>query len=66
MKISELALNDPVVVSDEPDATAYTVRAIDPINNVVGLQYVNAAGLTVRAGWIDPSLLRRDRRPVAA
>jgi hypothetical protein len=59
MKFAELAIGDPVVVTDAPDATVFTVRALDEENGLVALQYVTERGLPVRGGWMDPSLVRR-------
>lgn len=59
MKFEELAIGDEVVVNDRPDAIVYKVRAHDQQQRIVALSYVNGSGMTVRGGWIDPSICRR-------
>ena len=57
MKIPKIG--DQVVLSDNPDACVYTVAEVYSSSGIVwaALTYVNDAGMLVKAGGVDASLL---------
>jgi hypothetical protein len=56
MKPQDIHINMKVVATDLPDATVYTVEAIDKFK--VALQYKTLSGRTVDAGVLDACFLQ--------